>query len=411
MTAAAPAQHVIVIHRWRDGGTLYEPFLDHLLVDVSYIVPPAAAASVPHAAAAVEVVRRTDDLAALATAAARLRQRFGPPSRIVALAAADLDAAAELRVLLGCAGETPTSQPLLRDRHAMLSAVAAAGIEVPRFAVVSQGSDVFRLLAEQPGPVVLTPRFGSADDLVIRTPAEVERLGGRLDEPMLARVIEATARYAVDGVWDGGRLLSWRAARYLGPEAGDPFGPVSWRAAVELDGTAGAAEPAQLAEFATAVLAVLVPRPAVVHLEAFGQAGADGQPRLSLGWVSTGLTGAELPLLWREVHGIDLAAAAIASQLGQPLPELPPLSVAGPEPVGGWLRVFPPVPPPCLVEAVDFRPGEPAPYAAVLPRVGERLPAGEPVAASMRFRGASSAAVTRAIRAAVAGLRLRCTPL
>ena len=42
-TAAAP-QHVIVIQRWRDGGPLYERYLDHLALDVSYIVTPAAAA-------------------------------------------------------------------------------------------------------------------------------------------------------------------------------------------------------------------------------------------------------------------------------------------------------------------------------------------------------------------------------
>jgi hypothetical protein len=153
VTAATGAEHVIVIHRWRDGGALYEPYLDHLVVDVSYIVTPAAMASVPRTAAAVEVVERTDDLGAMANAAALLRRRFGPPTRIVALAAADFDVAADLRVALGCAGQRPPELALLRDRHAMLTAVAAAGIAVPRFDVVSQGSDVFRLLAERPEPV------------------------------------------------------------------------------------------------------------------------------------------------------------------------------------------------------------------------------------------------------------------
>jgi hypothetical protein len=397
---------VIVIHRWRDGGALYEPYLDHLVVDVSYVVTPAAAASVPRTAAAVEVVERTDDLLAVANAAALLRRRFGPPTRIVALAAADLDVAAELRVALGCAGQRPPELALLRDRHAMLTTLAAAGIPVPRFDVVSQGSDVFRLLAERPEPVLLTPRFGSVDrgELLIETPADAERLGGLLAEPMLARPYDPTVpRYSVDGSWDGGRLLRWRAARMLGS---DPGSAVGWRAAVELDG-AEAALAARLAEFAGTALSALVRRPAVVHVELF----ARDERQLSFGWASTGFAGAELPLLWREVHGVDLAAAAIAGQLDRPMPELPelPALADGSAAVGGWLQVFAPVP--CRVDAIELPSGEPAPYAVVVPRVGERLTAADRVAASLRFRGGGTAELTAAMAAAAEGVRLRCTPL
>jgi hypothetical protein len=410
VSTATGAEHIVVIHRWRDGGALYEPYLDHLLVDVSYIVTPAAAASVPRTAAAVEVVERTDDLAAVANAAARLRQRFGPPTRIVALAAADLDVAAELRVLLGCAGQRPPELALLRDRHAMLTAVAAAGVRVPRFGVVSQGSDVFRLLAERPEPVQLTPRFGSGEvaELLVETPADAERLGGLLAEPMLARSHDPTAlRYAVDGIWDGDRLLRWRAARLLGVEPhGLPAG--GWRAAVELDGT-----PAELssglAEVAGTALAALLRRPAVVHVEVFALPRAGAAPELSFGWASAGMAGAELPLLWREVHGVDLAAAAIAGQLDRPLPEPSESPPAGSGPIGGWLQIWAPEPLPCRLNSIELP--EPAPYAAMLARVGERLTAADPVAASLRFRGTGTAELSALIRAVAEGVRLRCTPL
>lgn len=430
MTRAAP-EHVLVIHRWRDGGPLYERYLDHLVLDVSYIATSAAATSVPRTAAGVEVVHRTDDLAALATAAARLRQRVGPPTRIVALADADSDVAAELRVLLGCPGETPASQALLRDRHAMLTAVAAAGLRVPPFAVVSQSSDAMRLLAEEQVPLLLTTRFGSASaqELLVESPADAERLGGPLAEPMVAKAVGSARRYSVDGIWDGNRLLYWRSARYLSPAGGLPGGSSDgWLGSIELDGTeatgtgsdrlgsdrlgsdrlGSAGLPTRLADFATAALSVLVKRPAVVHVAVFDQAIAGGEPRLGFDWASTGLAGGELPLLWQEVHGVDLAAAAIASQLDRPLPQL---GTPGAGQVGGWLQIFPTVPPPCRVTSVDFSPGEWAPYAMALPRVGELIPAGERVAASLRFRAAGTAELERAMRAAAGNLRLACSPL
>jgi hypothetical protein len=411
VTMAAAPQHVIVIQRWRDGGPLYERYLDHFALDVSYIATSAAAASVPRSAAGVEVVRRTDDLAALATAAARLRQRVGPSSRIVALADADMDAAAELRVLLGCSGERPADQAMLRDRHAMLTAVAAAGIRVPRFRVVSQSADVQRLLAEESGPLLLTTRFGSAtaDELVVESPADAERLGGLLAEPMVARAVGATRRYSVDGIWDGNRLLSWRAARQVRPDGASYAG--GWLGSVELTDTESAGLPDRLADFATAALSVLVRRPAAVHVAVFGHVAPGAEPQLSLDWVSTGMAGGELPMMWQEVHGVDLAAAAIASQLDRPLPRLAAAGTGtGAGPVGGWLQIIPPVPPPCRVTAVDFGPGELAPYAMTLPRVGELIPAGERVAIGLRFRAASTAQLERTVQATARGLRLECSP-
>jgi len=420
VTAAGSAEHLVVIHRWPTGG-LYEGYLDHLAVDVSYLVPPAAAGSVPRSAAGVEVVDRIDDLTALANAAGRLRRRVGPPTRIVALAAEDLDTAAELRLLLGCAGETSANRATLRDRHAMLTAVTAAGLPVPRFAVVSQSSDVLQLLAEQPGPLLLTPRFGSAEaaGLLIETPEDAERLGGVFAEPLLARSCQPATRYAVDGIWDGNHLLSWRAARCLGSPIGTAGG---WRGAVELDAesddSVDGVAPDRLAEFAAAALGVLVARPAVVHLTVSAEARPGRPPELCFDWASNGLVGSELPLLWQEVHGIDLAGAAIAGQLGRPLPRLtgprPMTSAGGDRPAGelaGWLQVFLPIPAPCRVAAVELPPGPPASYAAVLPRAGERIPAGQRVGASLRFRAATTAELERAVRAAADGIRLRCEPL
>ena len=60
--------------------------------------------------------------------------------------------------------------------------------------------------------------------------------------------------------------------------------------------------------------------------------------------------------------------------------------------------------------AVDFGPGELAPYAMTLPRVGEFIPAGERVVIGLRFRAAGTAALERAVQATARGLRLECSP-
>lgn len=401
-------EHVIVVHRWRDSYALYEDYLDHRAFDVSYIVTPLAASSAPRSAAAIEVVSRTDDLAELVTAAGRLCRRFGQPSRIVALNEGDLDAVAELRVLLGCPGETPQSQAVFRDKHTMVAAVAAAGVPTPRFAAVASESEVLRFLAQEGGPIIVKPRFGTASRGVVRidTAKDVAKLAGLPDEPRLAQSFCPAPVFHIDGVWNGARLVSWRASRYLNTcvdfTVGSPLG------SVEVD------DPkllGHLGEFSRAAIAAITSRPAVVHMEAFVAAHADRGPDITFLEIGGRVGGAEIPFLWREVHGIDLAAAATAIQLGRPLPEQP---AAASDEVGGWLLIPTPVPAPCRVDRIEHEPAESGPYLTIVPPVGQCIPkAGgyEHVGARMRFRAPTSAEVEKAVRYAAERFQLYCSPV
>lgn len=401
-------EHVVVVHRWRDNYALYEEYLDHRAIDVSYIVTPLAASSVPESAAAIEVVSRTDDLAEMVTAVGRLCQRFGSPSRIVALNEGDLDAVAEIRVLLGCPGETPQSQAVFRDKHTMAATVAAAGVSTPRFAAVSSESEVLRFLEQEGGPIIVKPRFGTASRGVVRidTAEDVRGLADVPDEPLLAQSFCSAPIFHIDGVWSGSELGAWRASRYLNTcvdfTVGAPLG------SVEVDDLKLLRH---LGEFCTAALAALSAGPVVFHMEAFVQVHADRGPDITFLEVGGRVGGAEIPFLWREVHGLDLAAAATAIQLGRPVPEQP---AAASDEVGGWLLIPTPVPAPCRIDRIEHEPAEFGPYLTIVAPVGYCIPkvgGYEHVGARMRFRASTSAEVEKAVRNAAERFRLYCSPV
>ena len=123
--------------------------------------------------------------------------------------------------------------------------------------------------------------------------------------------------------------------------------------------------------------------------------------------------GAEIPLLWREVHGHDLMETAFRIQLGLAIrAEVPRLA----DEVGGWLLIPAPADRPCRITEITPMVGRrPGPYAEVLLPVGEVLPDAdsyyEHVGGRFRFRGASSQAVEAAIREIAADFRVSAEPV
>ncbi|WP_261800851.1 hypothetical protein [Streptomyces sp. PBH53] len=211
----------------------------------------------------------------------------------------------------------------------------------------------------------------------------------------------------IDGLWTGDRLGPWRASRYVNTcvdfTQGQALG------SVELD------DPALLAalgEFTARVAGALSTEPWVFHLEAFVGTGAGGRPAIRFLEAGYRVGGAEIPFVWREVHGIDLMRAAADIQLGRS-PELP---VPERWRTGGWLLVPSPVPAPCRVlghELPDPQDPAEAPYAAVVPAVGQVIPrvgGYEHVGARFRFRGGSSGEVEKAVLRTAAQFRMECAP-
>lgn len=395
----------MVLHRWRDRYALYEDYIDHAANQVSYITTGMGRESVPGRAAAVAEVAATDDFPAVCQAAETLVARLGPAVRLVALNEGDLDTAARLRAHLGCVGQQPQDLARFRDKLTMTRMVARAGVRTPAFADAPDTRAVAEFAAVHGWPVVVKPRRGTASRGVLRLdgPDDLALLDGQPPEPRLVESYCGDPIYHLDGLWTGTALGPWRASRYLntcvGFNDGDALG------SVETD------DPhllAQLAGFVAGVAAALSDQPWVFHLEAFVGTEPDGAARATFLEVGYRVGGAEIPFIWREVHGVDLMHAAVAVQLGRE-PRLPDLE---PGRIGGWLLVPTPVPAPCRVTAARL-PDQPdgGPYALVVPPVGYLVPkAGgyEHVGARFRFRGAGSTEVENAIVKTASGFRLEC---
>lgn len=399
--------HILVIHRWRDEYALYGNYIDHSASRVTYITTEMGRQSVPDAAAAVITVAATDDLAAVWQAAGSLIARFGQPERVLALNEGDLDVAALVRERLGCPGLLPGELARFRDKLTMAQTIAAAGISIPAFADAPDAEAVLRFADAAGWPVVVKPRRGTASRGVIRldSPADLSLLDGVPSEPRLVEAFCGDQIYHLDGLWTGSRLGPWRASRYLNTCVDFATGEVLGSAEVD---DPGLLEP--LGAFAAAVGAAMSGDPWVFHLEVFADADAPGGPRMTFLEVGYRTGGAEVPFIWREVHGMDLMAAAAAVQLGQE----PSLGNGDGSGLGGFLLVPTPVAAPCRVVVAELPPAPGAgPYTQVVPPEGYVVPrAGgyEHVGARFRFRGETSHEVEQAITQTAARFKLVCVP-
>ncbi|MGC9500383.1 ATP-grasp domain-containing protein [Streptomyces sp. WG7] len=403
------SHHIVVLHRWRDRHAHYEDYLDHRTHRVTYVTTRLALDSVPAGAAAALVVPATDDTAAVWRAVTELRARFGPPARLLALNEGDLDTASVIRDRLGCAGQTPAELARFRDKLTMNQLVSGARVPTPRFADAPDEHAV-RAFADRHGlPVVVKPRRGTASRGVVRldSPADLPRLRALPSEPRLVQEYCPDDIVHIDGLWTGDRLGPWRASRYVNTcvdfTQGQALGSVEIDDPELLD---------PLGEFTARVAGALSSEPWVFHLEAFVGTRADGRPAIRFLEAGYRVGGAEIPFVWREVHGIDLMRAAADIQLGR-TPDLP---VPERWRTGGWLLVPSPVPPPCRVVGHDLpAPQDPAeaPYAVVVPEAGRVIPrvgGYEHVGARFRFRGDSSGEVEKAVLRTAAQFRLECAP-
>lgn len=401
------SRHIVVIHRWRDRHAHYEDYLDHRANRITYVTTRLAQDSIPSSAAAGVVVPATDDTATVWRAVTELRARFGPPDRVLALNEGDLDTAAAIRERLGCAGQKSAELARFRDKLTMNQIVSGAGVPAPRFADAPDERAV-RVFAERHGlPVVVKPRRGTASRGVVRLEslADLPQPGTLPPEPRLVQEYCADDIVHIDGLWTGERLGPWRASRYVNTCVDFTQGQALGSVEVDDPEILG-----PLGEFAARVAGALSSAPWVFHLEAFVGTSTDGRPRIRFLEAGYRVGGAEIPFVWREVHGIDLMKAAADIQLGL-CPDLPvPVHWR----TGGWLLVPPPVPPPCRVTTFELAtPPDPseAPYAAVVPAVGQVIPrvgGYEHVGARFRFRGYSSGEVEKAVLRTAAQFRLEC---
>jgi biotin carboxylase len=402
--------HLIVLHRWTDDYADYGSYVDHRTHCVSYITTRQAAGSLPEGAAAVRTVGSTEDGKEVRAALASLVEELGPPSRIIALHEVDLDMAAELREELGVSGEQLAGLAPFRDKLVMARRLAEAGVPVPATEPAPDHAAVRAFAAAHGWPVLLKPVRGTASAGVTRfdTEAGLDAYAFPPDVPMLVQPYLPHEILHVDGVATGEGLGAWRASRYLNTCLGFTEGMVL--GSVELD------DPRLLGvigDFTARVTRALSAGPWVFHLELF-LSGEPGDPVLQVLEVGARPGGAEIPFLWRDVHGVDLMDIAFALQAGRPLPD------AGRAPVdrrparcGGWLLVPVPAARPCRVSAAPSQLGRTdGLYAERVPAVGQTLadlPGYEHSGARFRFRAGSTVEVAAAMDRVAAGFDFRCT--
>lgn len=400
------SEHILIIHRWRDTHAQYENYVNHATYKVSYLTTELGYTSVPATATAVRIVPATDDIAAVWPAVTELTRLLGPPTRVIALNEGDLDTAAVVREMVRCAGQDSAQLARFRDKLPMVATVAAAGVRVPKFADGPDARAISQFADEHGWPVVVKPRRGTASRGVLRldSPADLVRLSELAWEPRLVETYCHGEILHIDGLWLGDRLGPWRASRYVNTcldfTHGEALGSVELDDPLLLE---------HLAKFTAAAAGALSTEPWVFHLEAFLEQAAGG-PQLTFLEAGYRVGGAEIPFVWREVHGIDLMSAAADVQLGR----RPALPTPDSWQTAGWLLVPTPVSAPCRVDSWELPPSGPqdGPYAAVIPAVGQLIPkvgGYEHVGARFRFRGGSSRQVEDAVAGTASRFRLHCT--
>ncbi|HEX2417309.1 MAG TPA: biotin carboxylase [Micromonosporaceae bacterium] len=400
--------HIVIINRWREHYADYAAYVDHVSHRVTYISTEVGLGSVPDGAADVVLVDATDDLSQARAAMAELVRWHGVPYRLVGLKEDDLLVAARLREDWDIPGARPADVIRWRDKFLMCQAVDNAGLPVPRFAAVTGRQSVLDFAKSAGWPLVLKPRIGSSSAGVTVVTGPDDLGGVPFDQPMLVQAFNPHPIHHVDGIFDGGKLADWKVSRYVNTCLG--FRDGSFLGSVEEDDP----QVNQAVESAaTAFLGALTDAPTPFHLEVFVERGADD---VTCGFLEVGarIGGAEIPFIWRDLHGYDPMRAAFDLQMGRGLVA----ERQGPDTgeVGGWLLIPAPAARPCrITEATSMVDRRPGPYAEALLSPGEVLPAAdayyEHVGGRFRFRGRSSAEVEAALVATAAGFRVTAEPL
>jgi hypothetical protein len=400
------AEHVVIINRWAERYADFSRYVDHRAHRVTYVSTEVGLSAIPSEATEVVTVKATDDLAEVTAAVDGLARRHGAPDRIVALKEDDLLVGAALREKWEVPGPRVDQLLPFRDKFLMATRVAEAGVTVPDFALVPDARAVRGFAKFAGWPVIVKPTIGSSSAGVVRLNGPADLSGLSFAEgPQLVQAFNPHQIYHVDGVFTGERLLVLRPSRYLNNclefRSGGILGSVE-ESDPEITGI--------IAEFTLRVMRALSDRALVFHLEMFVDADTGSCAFLEVG---ARVGGAEIPLLWREVHGHDLMETAFRIQLGLPIREEVPRIA---DEVGGWLLIPAPEDRPCRITEITPMTGRrPGPYAEVLLTVGEVLPDAdsyyEHVGGRFRFRGESSQAVEAAIRAIAADFRVSAEPL
>jgi biotin carboxylase len=399
-THAQQGKHLLVIMLNGSSVIRLDEHIDHDQTTVTYVTDRARAANIARyreLVADVAVVDNPTDVDGEVTAAVRhLCSRFGTAQAVFTPSEYDLLTAAQIRDRFGISGMTAAHTLTFRDKVLMKQRVRAAGLAVPRFAACDRDGEpvpLAELVAATGYPLVLKPRrgMGSRGIHVVHDDAELERAHALVDpaEYEAEEFVTGTI-YHVDGLVYQGELAFARVSRYLTTcleTAHDrvPLGSVI----IDEEPLRG-----RLLEFARSCAAAQELDRSAFHLEIILR---DEREPVFLE-VGARPGGGQIRFMFDDLYQVDLMRQWANMQLGQP-PNVP----ATDGPIGGWVTVPPPCPPPYQIVAVTpMSERVPNLYYERLPRPGDvydadRLRQDRWAGGRFRFRGASTVEVEAAI--------------
>ncbi|MFJ6465330.1 acetyl-CoA carboxylase biotin carboxylase subunit family protein [Streptomyces sp. NPDC091387] len=236
---------ILILHRVTDKMIRHANGIDHAAHDVTYVGPADRLATLPSDLRCTLIERPdTGDLTEEVLAAVAGLPAF---DMVLALSEFDLIAGARVRAALGVPGDREEDIRPWRDKVVMKSAVAAAGLRVPRFLSLTEALDAGPGGLPWSGETVLKPLDGAASlnvhiyptaDAALAAvreagvPEGAEQDGFEVEEFVTGPIIH------VDGMLIDGKPMAIQASRYvgtcLGYAQGTPLGSVQIELTPEL---------------------------------------------------------------------------------------------------------------------------------------------------------------------------------
>ncbi|MCQ4083502.1 ATP-grasp domain-containing protein [Streptomyces sp. RB6PN25] len=396
----------LVINRFDDECGHYQRFAAGIDCRLAFVTLPAGLPVIDRSAALDTVVVDSLGHDTLLAKAEALMAKHGPFDGVVGISERDVIATARLRADLEVPGWREDFVRRFKDKPTMKQAVAAAGLRVPAFVALDEGSSA-ESVAEAVGlPLVLKPRAEAASRGVVviedleelRTALkDVDRADHQCEEYVSGTVLH------IDGIRRGGGFHFVSASAYLNTCLDFAHGLPMGSAVIDPGPRADRA-----VAFTAGCLDALGLDDGPFHLELI-EADSGELVFLEVG-IRPG--GADIPTIHRDLFGIDLFAEAFRVTLGLP-PATDPARLPQPR-GGGWVAVPEPRPLPSrVVSRTPLLDLVPEVYGEILPEVG-RVFTGDGgydhIGGRFLLRAADSAGVEAAAAEVIRRYRLVAEP-
>lgn len=391
MTDTRPAY--LVLNRWGEQFAEYHRFLDRDSCRLACVTTADGADVLERERVHDLAVVPDLDFDTVVPVARRMAQRAGGFAGVVGISEYDLVTAARLRAHFGTPGYDLELVDRFKDKIAMKSAVASAGLRVPRFLVLTAKTTTREVVATVGLPVIVKPRNGAASEGVelVTDAGRLLDLFGGIDLPAheCEEYVDGEILH-VDGIRRASAFHFVSVSAYvhtcLDFAAGTPLGSVL------LDDSA---RRERIVAFAAACLDALGLADGPFHLELIET------PAGELVFLEVGLRpgGGEITYVHDDLFGVDLVGEAVRATLGLP-PLRSPAAVAPPF-GAGWVLIPEPRPHPSEVVARTSLFGVvPEIYREILPDVGTVFDGGggyTHIGGRFHLRGRDERALRRAV--------------